>query len=182
MARDKTRVVGIEATVINLRQLSDRVLREAAGRAMGKAGEVAKGAVYANLTRTDHTLAQLRRMDHPYAKRHGAIRVHPGETHVVHTHTGRMASALRGEVKFRAGGAGGGSRPFYRLGWWDNVPPHVRWVVEGTRVMLPRDVLWATVSAPHVRPAMLRAFVLVMGAELRTQAGIRFGGGGPDAA
>jgi len=179
MAANRTRVVGIEATVINLRQLSDRVLRDAAGRAMGKAGEVAKGAVYANLTRTDHTLQQLRRMDHPYAKRHGTIRVHAGETHVVHTRTGRMAAALQGEVKFRAGGAGGGARPYYLLGWWANVPPHVSWVVEGTRKMLPRDVLWLTASAPHVRPQMLRAFVLVMGAELRTQAGIRFGAGGP---
>jgi hypothetical protein len=178
MATNRTRIVGIEATVINLRQLSDRAVRDAAGKAMAKAGEVAKAAVYANVTRTDHTLAQLRAMDHPYAKRHGSIGIHAGESHVVHTHTGRMASALQGEVRFRAGGAGV-SRPYYLLGWWGNVPPHVKWVVEGTRVMLPRDVLWLTASAPHVRPAMLRAFVQVMGAELRTQAGIRFGSGGP---
>jgi len=179
MAANRTRIVGIEATVFNLRQLSDRGVRDAAGKAMAKAGEVAKAAVYANVTRTDHTLAQLRSMDHPYAKRHGSIRIHAGETHVVHTHTGRMAAALKGEVKFRAGGAGGGARPYYLLGWWGNVPPYVKWVVEGTRIMLPRDVLWLTASAPHVRPAMLRAFVQVMGAELRTQAGIRFGSGGP---
>jgi hypothetical protein len=179
MAAARTRVVGIEATVFNLRQLADTAVRDAAGKAMAKAGEVAKAAAYANLTRSDHSLAQLRAMDHPYAKRHGSIGVHAGEEHVVHTRTGRMAAALQGEVKFRAGGSGG-SRPYYLLGWWGGgVPPHVKWVVEGTRVMLPRDVLWATVSAPHVRPAMLRAFVQVMGAELRTRAGIRFGSGGP---
>jgi hypothetical protein len=178
MAANRTRIVGIEATVLNLRQLSDRAVRDAAGKAMAKAGEVAKAAVYANVTRTDHTLAQLRAMDHPYAKRHGSIGIHAGENHVVHTQTGRMASALQGEVRFRAGGAGA-SRPYYLLGWWGNVPPHVKWVVEGTRIMLPRDVLWLTASAPHVRPAMLRAFVQVMGSEMRTQAGIRFGSGGP---
>lgn len=179
MAADRTRIVGIEATVFKLRQMADRTVRAAAGKAMGKAGEVAKAAVYANLTRSDHTIRQLRSMGYPYARKHGSIQVHAGETHVVHTRTGSMAAALQGEVKYRAGGAGGGARPYYLLGWWGNVPPHVPWVVEGTRIMLPRDVLWLTVSAPHVRPAMLRAFVLVMGAELRTQTGIRFGSGGP---
>jgi len=177
MATNRTRIVGIEATVFSLRHLADIRVRDAAAKAMERAGDVAKAAVYANVTRTDHTLAQLRTMDHPYAKRHGSIGIHAGETHVVHTHTGRMASALKGEVKFRTGSAGV-SRPYYLLGWWGNVPPHVRYVVEGTRIMLARDVLLLTASAPHVRPAMLRAFVQVMSAEL-TQAGIRFGSGGP---
>lgn len=179
MPRDKTRVVGIEATVINLRDLKDKFIRAAAGRALTKVGGVAMAAVYANLTRNDHSLAQLRRMDHPYAKRHGSINIHPSQPHVVHERTGLMAARLQGLLKFRAGG-GGGSRPYYLVGWMVQVPTHAPWVVEGTRVMQGRDVLWWTVSDPALRPALLRAFVLVMGAELRTQAGIRFGSGGPN--
>lgn len=173
----RTRVIGIQATVFNLQQLSDVTVRNAASKAMERAGQIAKGEVYRNLTRSDHTLKQLANLGHPYAKRHGSIQIHSGEQHVVHQHTGRMAATLEGEVRFKQS-TSGVDRPYYLLGWWTNVLPHVRWVVEGTKVMLPRDVLWLTVSAPHVRPALLKEFVKVMGAEMRTQAGIRFGGGG----
>jgi hypothetical protein len=171
-----TRLIGFDATIFNLRGLEKRVARDAAGLAMGAAGALALGEAYRNVTRSDHSLAQLRSLGHPYAKRHGSIRVHTSETHVVHSQSGSMAAALKGQVKFRAGGAGGGARPYYLLGWPDSAPRYVRWVVEGTRIMLGRDVLWASVSAPHMRVAMMRAFVTVMGKELRTQAGIRFGG------
>ena len=171
-----TRLIGFDATIFNLRGLDKRVAKDAAALAMGAAGALALGEAYRNVTRGDHSLAQLRSLGHPYAQRHGSIRIHAGETHVVHSHTGRMAASLKGAVKFRAGGAGGGSRPYYQLGWPDSAPPYVRWVVEGTKIMLGRDVLWASVSAPHMRVAMMRAFVTVMGKELRTQAGIRFGG------
>jgi len=178
MASKRTRVVGIEATVFNLRQLADTRVAAAAKKAMDNAGYHAKGLVYLNLTTGDHSLSQLRSMGHPYATRHGSIRIHAPETYKVHEVSGKMARALQGEVRERSRGGAGGIKPYYLLGWWGSYPPHVRWVVEGTKSMMARDVLWMTVSAPHVRPQLLRIFVNVMGAELRTQAGIRFGGGG----
>jgi len=170
-----TRLIGFDATVFNLKGLDKRLAKDAVALAMGSAGAIALAEAYRNVTRGDHSIAQLRSLGHPYAERHGSIRIHAGETHVVHSHTGKMAAALKGSVKFRAGGSGG-SRPYYLLGWPDTAPRYVRWVVEGTKIMIGRDVLWASVSAPHMRVAMMRAFVVVMGKELRTQAGIRFGG------
>jgi hypothetical protein len=178
MARKRSRVVGIEATVFNLRELSNKYVNDAAAKAMEDAGYWAMGIVYLNLTSSDHSLSQLRKMGHPYAKRHGSISIHQPETHVVHEVSGRMAATLQGEVKFRASGNASVQRPYYQLGWWGSHPQHVKWVVEGTKAMIGRDVLWLTVSAPHVRPELLRRFVRVMGAELRTMGGLRFGGGG----
>lgn len=37
-----------------------------------------------NVSFTDHTLAQLRQMDHPYAVRHGSIQIHTNQPWIVH--------------------------------------------------------------------------------------------------
>lgn len=76
------------------------------------------------------SLRQLRRMGHPYARRHGSIQgVNP---FVVNAQTGafRAAWQMRGPFAF-AGGFGAEVR---------NDDPKADWIGGGTRLMLGRDV------------------------------------------
>lgn len=166
---------GAGLVAFNLRQMSGPRLQAATRAAVKAMGEVGLDEVRANITRSDHSLKALARMGHPYARRHGSIRVHPQEPHVVHEQGGRMANSLEGKLVRRPGGRGGGARDLYRIGFDRSPPAYVRHVVQGTKVMLGRDVIAASVYNPEVRKRMLRAVVTVMGKEMRTQAGLRFG-------
>lgn len=163
--------------LFNLRQMSGQKLSDATKAAVGAMGGVALAAVKRNVTRRDHTLDQLAAMGHPYARRHGSIRVHAGETHVVHSHSGRLASSLVGKAVRRSGGRGGGAHWKYRIDFSKSPPRYVEHVIKGTKVMLGRDVLVATVYTTDMRKQMLRAVVTTLGAELRTQTGLRFPSG-----
>lgn len=164
----RVRLGGFDATIFNLGALAGSKLTAAVAAALTAAGDIAKGEVYRNITRSDHSYSQLRAMDHPYASRHGSIRVHSGETHVVHSHSGRMAASLQGGL------VRSGRSPLYRIDFGSAPPPYVRHVIMGTRVMSSRDVLYESIAAPHMQPALMRAFVRVMGAQLRSRAGLRF--------
>ena len=168
----RVRLSGFDATVFNLGALAGPLMNAAVAKALAAVGDIAVAECYRNLTRTDHTLAQLRSLDHPYAKRHGSIQIHPTEPHVVHTHSGKMAASLRGQIV-----QGRTTRStVYRVDFGASPEPYVKWVVRGTKVMLGRDVLYQSINAPHMRVPYMRAFVRVMGAELRSRAGLRFGG------
>jgi len=169
-------VQGAALVAYNLRQLQGQQLEKATELALGEMGTVALDAVRRNVTRRDHTLAALAGMGHPYARRHGSIRVHAGETHVVHQHSGRLARSLHGQLVRRPGG--GGAHWKYRIDFSKGPPRYVEHVIKGTRVMLGRDVLGASVYTPTVRKGMFKAAVVVFGQQLRTGAGLRFPSGG----
>lgn len=171
-------VKGAALVAFNLRQLSGPQLQKATELAVAGMGGVALAAVKRNVTRRDHTLDALAAMGHPYARRHGSIRVHAGETHVMHTHSGRLARSLKGKLVRRPGGRGGGAHWKYRIDFSNGPPRYVEHVIKGTRIMLGRDVLAASVYTPEVRKGMLRAAVTVFGAQMRTGAGLRFPSGG----
>jgi hypothetical protein len=151
--------------------------RQAAAQSVDAAGRVLRDAIKQNISLRDHTLADLARADHPYARRHGAIQIHGSgskslndPSNRVHTQSGTMLGSLQsGPV---AGGLG------YRIGIDTTAAPHAAFVIRGTKVMLPRDVLWDTATAPAVRLRMMRAIVKVLGKRLRTQGAVRFGSGG----
>ena len=85
----------------------------------------------------------------------------------VHTQSGAMLRSLKGSMQ-------SGSTPQYRLEFDTGVAPHAAYVVEGTRVMLPRDVLWSTSMAKPVQVEMMRGIVKALGKQFRTGATIRF--------
>lgn len=121
--------------------------------------ELAYQRVLANISRRDFTLEDLREMDHPYARRHGSISVHPGQEYLVHTHTGRLKSSLGKKVVRRAGGAGGGHNLFAQVGFIKNPPHYAGYVVsqtEGTKVMLSRDPINETVNSRDFKKEMLK--------------------------
>lgn len=152
--------------------------RRAAKAAIMAAGRLLRDLVKQNISLSDHDLNDLARLDHPYARRHGAIRIHGkgskalnNPANRVHTQSGDLVRALQ------AGPTSNGLG--YRVGINTSAAPHAEFVIRGTKVMLPRDVIWDTATAPDVRRRLMREVVRVLGKGLRTQGSVRFGSGGP---
>ncbi len=157
------------ATVSALSAASDpHAVIDALGEALA---DVLYREVTANLSYTDHSLADLRKLDHPYARRHGSIQVHGDGQRVVHKRSGDMLRSLRVESLPSANSPTGQAWAV----WFDvGESDHARFVVLGTKYMLPRDVLWATCRDPRVQREFMRATVATLGKALRTKANIRF--------
>lgn len=154
-------------------------LARASQAAIRAAGEGYRDAVKESISLTDHTLADLAALDHPYARRHGTILTNrlghsdlggrvSNPANLVHRQTGRMVRGLRGALR------GTGKRAVYEV-WFDPMTaPHAEDVILGTRRMLPRDPLWDTATAPRTVRDMRLAIVRELGLVLRSQAVIRF--------
>lgn len=164
----------LRATILTMNQLnaSERVAAQLAAEA---AGRFLHSKVKQNISLTDHSLADLAAKDHPYARRHGSIQIHQsGSTAIVnpafrvHSQSGTMLRALQqGPIPGAIG---------WRVEIDGNAAPHAKFVIYGTRVMLPRDVVHGTAAAPAVRKEMFRKIVQVLGKRLRTQAVVRVEG------
>ena len=127
--------------------------------------------VTTNLSYTEHTPADFRRLDHPYARRHGRIQIHGGAQRVVHKQSGELLSSLRVEKLPSANSPTGEA---YAV-WFDvGAARHATFVVHGTKYMLPRDVLWATAKDPRVQKKMMQAATKALGPVLRSKANVRF--------
>lgn len=161
----------VNVAIANVRGMGWKT-REIQGKAIMAAGEVLKVAVEQHLSITTHTLKDLERMDHPYARRHGSIQIYPQRPFLVHSHSRKMRNAVtlqevhdidRGMVAIRA-----------RVGLDYGRQRYFKYVIQGTKVMLPRDTLYQVSQLRGVRKGMMRAVVKKMGEELRTKATIRF--------
>ena len=149
----------------------DHMAREALSAAGSTLFKETKTAI----TNTDHSQSDLDKLDHPYAKRHGSIRIHTKKPWIVHIGSsagaGAMADKLIGRYKpFR-------KKPAYEVSFAGRLPDEVRWVLFGTVKMLPRDPLWEVASDPVVRKKMMKTVVKMMGAKMRSKGGVRFSHG-----
>jgi len=172
-------------------------LRKAGEAAVNAAGAVLYKHALKAVGLRDHSLTELAQLGHPYARRHGAIRIHtdaPWQVHRAPT-GGLTGAALASKSKkvathkqqtdklFKATygspfTAPGGS-PAYRV-WFDTgKAPEAVDVTQGTKRMLPRDPLWITANLPDVRKEMMVAIVRKLGRDLRSKVGVRFGAGVP---
>lgn len=173
-------------------------MKKAGRAAVDAAGEIALKYSKRAVGLRDHSLTDLANLDHPYAKRHGSIRIHTdiGTWHVHRAPTGGLSGAARSATSkrtkthrvqtdrmFQATKGRPTTNP-------QGVPqfevyfdlaqaPHAEDVVLGTQLMLPRDPLWNAVMDPDVRTEMMKAVVVRMGRVLRSKVGIRFGSGSP---
>jgi len=175
---------------LTIAALEGVAVRAAAVRALGEAATVLHAEVRERVSLDDHSLTDLADLDHPYARRHGAINTsalgHTPEWEV-HTkpanargrsQTGDLLRATKVALLPSARGSTGEAWTVY----FDlDLAPHARYVVQGTPNMLPRDVLWWTATDPAVQKAMMRAVVRVLGKELRSKAILRLtpSGGNP---
>jgi hypothetical protein len=149
-----------------LSDLASTALAQARTKGLEDAGRILRRECEATISFTDHSLADLARMDHPYARRHGTILVHRDRHWAVHTHTGTMKRALLGSLS--------GEGDWYEV-WIDlGEAPHAKWVIGGTKWMLPRDPLWQTAQDIRVQRLMMKAFTRAFGKEYRTKAVLRF--------
>lgn len=172
---------------------------EVAKRALAPAAQRLYDEARKNISLRDHSLKDLADIDHPYARRHGKINTsalgHEPEWQV-HTRPARLARGKNGQRLAEGANQTGDLRRALRVGllpssrppgeswvvWFDvDAAPHAVFVVQGTPLMLPRDVLWWTATDPRVQKAMMREVVRVLGKELRTQGVVRLGtnGGSP---
>lgn len=166
----RVKVGGVEATIRAMRlvrkteqEVKDRVI-EAAGSTLLKFVRMTGGI------KDGHTQVELDKLDNPYARRHGAIREdklgHAGWW--IHEQTGQLLRSLKGGLV---------GKSTYLVFADTSIAPHAQAVIQGTRVMFPRDFIWITASLRPVRIEMMRAMVRVLGKEMRTKAHVRFADG-----
>lgn len=92
-----------------------------------------------NASLTDHTLADLRRMGHPYAKRQPAP---PHDPYwLVHKQSGDLYDAIE---KTPVQSNPGKNKFFVEVGADEAKARHARWVIMGTPKMISRDFVTGT--------------------------------------
>lgn len=160
-------VGGLQVTLIQLKNSSVSV-QDAMVPALQAGGKAYRAMVRKRISLTDHSLADLAKKDHPYAVRHGSIRIHRKKPWQVHRQSGRMVNALMGKPLTQSGHHG------YEVTFNYAAAPHARAVIQGTKVMLPRDVLWRTALDPVTHKAMMKRIVKTLGKKLKSQLGVRF--------
>lgn len=161
----RVKVGGVRTTI----QIMDQTRADKTARAMVVQ---AMGATLLHYVRRSanvkdgHDQPALDAMDHPYARRHGAIQEsklgHPGWW--VHNQTGRLLNAIRGRTIGSSG---------YMVFADTALAPHAAQVIQGSRVMFPRDFIWITANNRKVRREMMRSAVRILGKVLRTKAHVR---------
>tara|TARA_B100001175_G_C19376282_1_gene574255 strand:+ start:169 stop:654 length:486 start_codon:yes stop_codon:yes gene_type:complete len=121
--------------------VAKRLLKSVEKSTRGKVAKkalMAGGQVYLKkylmpaLLRRDHTLKSLAKMGHPYARRHGTIKVHQTEPWVVHSHTGKLARSVKAKMS-------GNRNPTLEIYSDSSVAPYNRFVFKGTKKMLGRN-------------------------------------------
>ncbi len=173
----------LQVTLVALRHTTISLAR-AGEEAVQAAGEVLLREARKAVGHRDHSLTRLAILDHPYARRHGSVRIHTSTPWAVHrkpsplnprhrNQTDALYNATRGQFYVSSG------KPVYEVYFDTGAAPHAVFVTQGTRVMLPRDPLWATATSPAVQKQIMVGIVRRLGKELRGQLGVRFGGGSP---
>lgn len=156
----------VRATITGMDTVFKAVARS---KAIIEGGLVLKREAEANIGLRDHSLTDLAQMDHPYARRHGRIRVHEERPWLVHSQSG----ALRRSLKRKTTRLVHASK--FEVFFDTTKAPHAEFVVMGTFKMLPRDVLWETANDTRVRQLIMLAIVRTLGKDMRSKAGLRFG-------
>ena len=160
----------VRMTVMRIGGLKPKT-QKAIERSLVAAGEVLHKEIVKNASNTRYTQSDLDRLGNPYARRHGNIRIHKRNPYVVHKQgTHKRSKNLHKKIKSRLYKR---KREFHVYVTKTDVP-YAPYVIEGTKVMLGRDFLRATLSDRKVRKKMMKSIIKEMGKEFRTQAAVRF--------
>jgi len=135
--------------------------RRGATRGVFKAGQGLMAAVKENMSLTDHTQAELTRLDHPYAARHPEIQIHQGSSGTmrdtsksVHKQTGDLLNSINGGVQTDA------TTARFRLAADSNKVKYAEYVFVGTKKkMHSRNVFEETAYATEVSSGIKEAIV-----------------------
>ncbi len=107
--------------------LSKRI-KKAMEDALQESADILEARIVENATLTDHSLEDLEKLGHPYAKR-DPQKIHSPE-YQVHVQDGDLAASI-GQVKVGPGKI--------NVGVDESKAPHVQHVIQGTSTMIARD-------------------------------------------
>jgi hypothetical protein len=166
----------MRATVIAFKNLKYKA-KDMEAMAMTQAGVIYKTQVMINASVKGPSLDRLQRMGYPYSKRR-----HPGgidtstlggkyirQRYLVHKRSGKFARSIKGKLELHKG------RQSYLVYANKGTAKHIKFVIEGTRIMHGRNIIWMTGKEKMVQRRMKKAIVKTFGAQLRAQAMIRIG-------
>lgn len=136
----KSGIRGVDLVAKNIIKYTDGFLKTV-NKTMGEVDFILDGAVTKNISASDHTLADLRRLDHPYATRHGSrgLNLHD-PNYVVHKQSGKLLKSKFHGVN-KADIKSGVLKASAFAGLDQNKAPHALHVELGTSKMIPRPVL-----------------------------------------
>lgn len=139
----KSVVKGVDLVAKNIIRYGDGFIRTV-NKTMKEVDFVLDKKLEQNISLTDHSLGDLRRLGHPYAARHGSqgLNIHsPG--YQVHKQSGKLLSSKVHGTK-NAEITGGKLEASAFAGLDESRAPHALYVVFGTSKMIPRPVLQGT--------------------------------------
>ena len=150
MAELKLELQGLEQTIVKLRH-QPRIIKSVAGSALIDASREAYEEIIKNASRTDYTLDDLAKRDHPFAKRHMSPASGLGsewarKPWMIHTGRSRTrgisdTGKVRNSIKYKFKDTRSGPITIF---FYDYAARHVKYVVRGTKIMHPRDVIMGT--------------------------------------
>ena len=163
MPQDTQYVRGLDATFYNI-GVYNRDFHKATERSIEKAGKFFMGQLRNNVSLTDHSLDDLRKLDHPYARRHSSIRRPPGHRYKwqIHSRGGALVKGLWDTMSVSRVPLGRGIEVFTGT-FWGGIRPevaeHINYVIEGTRVMHGRSVVERTfhANATSIKKRIIRS-------------------------
>jgi hypothetical protein len=128
MATDK-RIVGAGFQIVVSSGTVMKILQEAVLEGLKQVGKNYKDAVMKNISLDDHTLEELRQMDHPYAARRPVDSLH--DDRMIHEQTGEFKRSIKISQPEATS-----SRRFSVFARSDS--PKMKWLIFGTSRMRPR--------------------------------------------
>lgn len=182
--RLKATLEGVEATIQAVNRTGKAVSGEEADRAVREMGLILLAAVKRYGAVSDgHGPDQLAEIGHPYARaRRGkgnkaastgtqrkAISSklgHPGWW--VHKQSGQLLRAFQGKTSGQSSDTSTGAS--YDVFADPTVAKHAKFVIQGTRVMFGRDVIFLTSQKAEVKREMIAKAVEIMGKTIRARA------------
>lgn len=108
---------------------SEKKMFKASATAIANTGKTILRSIQSLVDKKPYSLQQLKGMDHPYARRHGSIKgLSDREPYAVAKVSGKFASSIIGKTT---------NQYEYAIRYQAN--DSTKRIVEGTRIMLPRD-------------------------------------------
>lgn len=136
---------------------------EAVNELMAEGVQMFEDEIKKNISLTDHSLAELRALDHPYARRHGERGQPIHEPYwLVHTRGAGLIRAMYSGVISENGRTVDGY-----VGFDIAAAPHATYVIFGTIKMIARDFM--TPSLNVVIPKLRGKIIRRLGKEMRSQ-------------
>jgi len=164
-AKIKAGIRGLEVVLANI-NTTKKVFDKGRKVAIENAGKILDREIKKNISLTEHSLAELRELDHPYAKRHGVRGKNLHSPYfAVHSQSGILKSSQKSE-DFHF------SNKSEHKAWMDErICPWVIFVLMGTARMIKRDFLKGSLDLK--RKEIKKEIIQTMG-RFRTRAGIMF--------